>query len=719
MGNIPRFERNVVSQQTVFENPAAIQGQYEQASRAIGQGVDYILNKAQRQQDAADFTSVNEVGMKAQAELNDAMEAFQRQNSSNPDKKYADFDKIVAEKVKGYRDTLKSENAKLMFDKYGINLRQNYQGRMQSWEDETKAFNFAQSVENAAEINNKMAFMDGNLANLDKYVGNAQSTVLAGATVVAPERLDGVRKKTVGGAVKALLMGAGEKNPAQARAALKNENFNKYLDADDIMSMDNHFESLAKKYESDAREAKSRQSTGVLNALKGKMAEGIDVSQEAHDQYKAGVIDGGQLLTVVNAQRKFNTTQANLQAGREKMGLVLNGQAALNPSDKGDMAALDDYYTKTFAPTITDMSPDQQARAVSDFVGQTGVMPITLKSEVQASLMSGTPEQQLKSADFLSNVINDNPRVASQIDAKTLGYAMKLNDLSNAGVPPAEAIKAAQQQSFLGGTPQYAARVEEYNQASGKTGDLKFDPGAFTQWFRNDPGNVPSEMKRQWDALAKQAFVDYGATAENAMKLANAQILKTWSVTNIGRGGEGQWMQYAPEAYYGGGTDWIQKQLTDDLAEAGVLKTKDPGRLGVDNANERGAHRREVEEFMKTAYLVPVPNNLSKSGNPTYYVYRETDGVQNVVLATNPKTGIEEAIIFEPDYNNTSEGKRIKRDAEKARERANAKADEAYQRLLNTRRGKAYQDENPDVSLPTSPFPAGNMPDENATRLGV
>lgn len=715
MGNIPQFNRQFQPSQTMFANPQSAAAMGDAISDAGAFATNAILRKQAKIKQADDFTAVNNAGLKLQDELNTEWEGFSKKNQANPRDKHKEFDILVSDRVKKYRDTLPSEDAKFMFDRYGANLRENYQSRGQEWERTTQVSNFAQRVEDSAQLNNRMAVLDGNLENVDKYLAQAQSTALAGSFITGPAKAEHLAKTNARGAVKSLLMGAAEKNPDAARAALKDEKFNKWLEADDLVTLDNTFTRMKEKQENDLREEKARVSLGNVNSLKAKIVDGNDVEDEAHELFKKGEIDGGQLMTVINAQHKFQKESNDRAAGRQKMDLVQKGQATLNPSEKKDLDAFDDYYKTTFLPTTEGMDEGQKARAVVGMISDFGVVPPTLKSDLQAQIMTGSPEQQAQSSSLISNVVLNNPRAATQFDDQTLSYAMKMSDLSAAGVPLSQAVESAQK-TFVSGTPEYQARIKDYqSQTTGAKPAIKFDAGAFTQYMRNDPSEVPFEMKRQWESLAKYYYVDQGNSSGNAMNLANAAIQKTWAITTIGKDGAPRWMQYAPESYYTqGGSEWIQKQLVSDLHDMGVLKTKDVGKVGDPRA--KGAHRREVEEFMKSAYLVPVPDNLNAQGKPQYYIYREEAGVQNIVVGTNPKTGKAEALVFSPDYNQTPDGKRITNDLKKAQERADAKAGKAFESFQAQRREKALKEQGiqfQDRALFPSPT------DPNATGQGA
>lgn len=720
MGNIPEFHRQFQPTQTIFADP----NQAAEMGRGISKlgqfAANAVLEKAAKIKQADDFTAVNDTGLKLQDELNTEWEGFSKRNQGNPKDKHKEFDVLVNERVKKYRDTLPSEEAKFMFDKYGANLRENYQAKGQAWEHATQVQNFAQRVEDSAQLNNRMALLDGDPANLDKYLAQAQSTALAGSFITGASKAEHLAKTNARGAVKSLLMGAAEKDPANAAKLLKDEKFNKWLEADDLVTLDNTFSRMQEKKENDVREEKARASLGNVNMLKGKIVDGVDVEDEAHELFKKGEIDGGQLFTIVNAQRKFQKEANDKAAGRQKMELVQKGQATINPADKKDLNAFDDYYKTTFLPTTEGMDEGQKLRATVGMIGDFGVVPPSLKTDLQSQILTGSPDQQAKSSAIISNIVTSNPRAATQFDDQTLSYAMKMNDLSGAGVPLSEAVKAAQNSAYASGTPEYQARLKDYqSQTTGAKPAIKFDSGDFTQYTRNDPSEVPFEMKRQWESLSKYYYVDQGQSADSAMKLANAAIQKTWAITNIGMGGKERWMQYAPESYYSQGNsffggEWIEKQLLSDLHEMGVIKAS-PNASGAD-ARGRGKYARETEEFMKSAYLVPVPDNLNAQGKPQYYIYREESGVQNIVVGTNPKTGKAEALVFAPDYSQTPDGKRLTADAKKAAERADAKAGKAFEAFQAQRREKVLKDKG--VQFQDRPLlPTPNDP--NATGFGA
>ncbi|MDN8688401.1 hypothetical protein Q0L85_13645, partial [Staphylococcus aureus] len=95
----------------------------------------------------------------------------------------------------------------------------------------------------------------------------------------------------------------------------------------------------------------------------------------------------------------------------------------------------------------------------------------------------------------------------------------------------------------------------------------------FYPWYKpfsspsvSKPGTQNGAYLRDYQTLYDANFAETGGDAELAKKMTNAQIKRTWAVSNIN--GSEEVMRYAPEAVYGinesGAGNWIAGQWEEE-----------------------------------------------------------------------------------------------------------------------------------------------------------
>ena len=274
--------------------------------------------------------------------------------------------------------------------------------------------------------------------------------------------------------------------------------------------------------------------------------------------------------------------------------------------------------------------------AVENFISKTNYIPSQVKNVWSSQLTAGTPEQKIKAAQTISDLIDSNPRLQSQLNSDDIAYASSLKSRLDTGLSPKQIIEF---------TDSELAKIQPLD----KQGKLKlFNDSAFTKkrdneyksltndlvdrgWFKAD-AEISGDIKASFDVLVKDAFTNNKATTpEGAIEYAKQQIKNTWKATSVGKP---KVMKYAPETFFQGDTDWISKQLDSTIAQHVLV-------ADVKNAGENYE-------------LVPIPNAI-RNGKPSYFI---TDN-QGTGLLLNAQN---QPVVFTPDFTKTTDYKKMQDD---------------------------------------------------------
>lgn len=326
---------------------------------------------------------------------------------------------------------------------------------------------------------------------------------------------------------------------------------------------------------------------------------------------------------------KIKQASENIQKQNNEayIGGVLRGEAILDPTSKDSLRAADDFWENNIAPKLSGLSSSEAIAHTVEFTSKTGIIPSSLKTNLVAQVMNGSPITKAVGADMVNAIAEGNPSVLWQIPDSVRGMSKAISDNINSGMDPEAAVESAQMGIFKRDDPEYKERAVRF-----KDEKSTFSPGSFTSVFRDDPEEIPAAMQADWETLNRKYYMDNGVNIDSSKKLADERIKATWKITKAD--GKPRWMKYAPEALYGNeqiGSDWIGAQLQADIASL---------------PNDTGEPPNVI--------LSVDPSSIRRP-DPHYLMFeQDADGVLKPFLKPNGKQA-----IFKPDYKSSPEYKKL------------------------------------------------------------
>ena len=312
--------------------------------------------------------------------------------------------------------------------------------------------------------------------------------------------------------------------------------------------------------------------------------------------------------------QKINEKAVEDQGYIHRIDAALAGEAPLSPSSSDDRKAADTYYEKILAPQLT--QEDGIERAVK-FSTDLGIVPKKFKDQLTGHLNNGSNQGQIGAAQIIDGIAGQDSSAARSFTNKDISRARHIAGNINAGMTSEEAIKAADER--MQADKGLLRRREDSLADAG----IEFSPP--TEFFRDDPNEVPDEMALDFDRLLNTFAVELGHSPEEAEAMANKRIEALWHVSNVN--GDPEYMKNSPEKLFnprGVDPKWIRKQLVSEMEQLG---------LG--------------ESFTRI-----IPNHLANPDTMEYFVMEEIDGVEVQALDSNG-----DPITWYPDYKTYTEGK--------------------------------------------------------------
>ena len=257
----------------------------------------------------------------------------------------------------------------------------------------------------------------------------------------------------------------------------------------------------------------------------------------------------------------------------------------LDPKDKDIRAGIDATF-QTATKGVQPGSPEWINRA-ADIGAKTGVTPDSVISWSRTQLVGGDPKAAASAAQAIQRVQDANPRgTPFALDDKDKTMARLVNDAVAAGTDPIVAVENARRVTALPDAD--VKRLDEvYKQKQvGQKAEndlkteLKGDP-TFRPHIWNSIPDVPPQMVGQFEQLRQTYFKLTDGNADQAAKLAAADLKQTWGLTQVN--GAKEIMQFAPEAMHPGlTTDAVRTDMetsakghTDDPTKVRLIATPD------------------------------------------------------------------------------------------------------------------------------------------------
>ncbi|MEM8013027.1 hypothetical protein Q4R53_12250 [Morganella morganii] len=266
---------------------------------------------------------------------------------------------------------------------------------------------------------------------------------------------------------------------------------------------------------------------------------------------------------------KFDAFDKEWEAkqGVEMVTNAVNRGVPLDPNNKSNKAAADNFYTTNFSNL--DLRDENQVAGVIKLVGSTGIMPTQLLSNLNAAAVTQDPKVVLPAADLVSRLYETNPTAITGLSNEKQSFYLNVRQYKNAGVNDDDAVKMAfnsvynqtdtmkMQLAAEKATPVYK---KERTKAAESFVDARtsiFGPSATDK----NPGSVA--FLNDYEALYDINFDKSGGNAETAKKTTDQQITNSWSISEVN--GQAQLMKYAPESLYPGGpAGWQVRQWEEE-----------------------------------------------------------------------------------------------------------------------------------------------------------
>ena len=236
---------------------------------------------------------------------------------------------------------------------------------------------------------------------------------------------------------------------------------------------------------------------------------------------------------------------------------AFEGRVALDARNRDDKEAVDVFWKK-FKTTL-EGTPQEQLNQTTDFIARVGVFPTPVLNTVNASLQNGSVNEKVTAADLIEQVAEKNLTATIQVRDTDRARARAIVENIEAGLSPENAVNYAENSVFNKDTIEYKQRITRFKDES-----RSFNESDFTEFFRDDPDEVPAGMEADYNRLNRVFYLDEGVSASSAQILANEAVKKQWKPTRVD--GTNRWMKFAPEAVYDNGTDpeWMSEQFDED-----------------------------------------------------------------------------------------------------------------------------------------------------------
>jgi len=305
-----------------------------------------------------------------------------------------------------------------------------------------------------------------------------------------------------------------------------------------------------------------------------------------------------------------------------------------------------------------------------------------LVSEISGRLTVGTPEQKVKAAQIIGDLITENPRLVSAFPASTQAMATVINNSIEAGVSSQKAVEFAEKDIKENKSFDRSRREQTYNLDSSKKVReervQKVSSELADQGMFSFDAQVPDAVIGQHEFLTKEYYMNEGLSMEAASAQATKIIKSQWGVTEIG--GKKRLQKYSPEAVYsvpGVSNKWIRDQAVETVRSTGLFPE---------------ASSKEVN---KNIELHPDPDSIY-SGKPSYLV---TTVVNEYGLRDIVRDEKNQPVRFTPDFSKTDHYKK----SVAARDALSITPEEFAQRIYKSRKN--------ETASPSTPYFKGQFND--------
>ena len=332
-------------------------------------------------------------------------------------------------------------------------------------------------------------------------------------------------------------------------------------------------------------QAEERQKADLVREIKTGQISGEEAYEKIDQFFKDGLIKNENELIMYEGFVISKTKSAlKVENDISNVNKVLQGE---RPSEPLDQKAVDTYYE-----SIQSGLPETpEARSVyqAQVVQSTRYVPSMLKTELRNDLISGNPEKVLAATDTMDRILNI-AGMSEEFTAQELAFADQV--IFNMDYMDADkAIQMARTNTDQANTALVDARTKAikdnkkvFEDAYSNEVDDAFM--GFREDFQNNP-DAAAQMTSDYGRLV-ETYYKAGSSIESAKSRAISALQTNWTKSEFGL------MKYAPEQFYGKGTDKYLKKDIYDLVkpvydDRGVTFTEDDIFLKSDDETARQA----------------------------------------------------------------------------------------------------------------------------------
>lgn len=248
---IPTLPERIISQPYVSKGDAEF-------AQSIGSTVQQIAQLGAFLKQAKDTTDVTNANTEFQLQTSEDWNEFQ--NTANPETMREDWNKLYKKRQDEFLKGKKiSNSAKETLKSTFTQYQAKFQDKVFAKQTELQKLSYANSIEKASQTNNLLAYRTGqdlDLSSLDQIEKNIGANVIAGASIVNPDKLEEMARTQVQGAYVNFIKGTTQTDLDFAKKLVEDEEIqNKLGDVETIDMMRNYIrqvENRQKQLEEDA-----------------------------------------------------------------------------------------------------------------------------------------------------------------------------------------------------------------------------------------------------------------------------------------------------------------------------------------------------------------------------------------------------------------------------------------------------------------------------------
>jgi hypothetical protein len=571
MATIERYTKGIVKDRAVADltDPSAID-KAGSTARGIADATATGAAILDKFVEAQEVVAVNEAIIKNKKQKMEFLDAKRQENMADPLNFHKRIEPDLAKIDAEMEAALPTGRAKSAFKErtQQINLAA-YDDNFQ-WAKSRQVEMFAESVDTSTQELGVMAYRAGERGgSIDDILRDAEATAVAGSTIVAPEKVEGMSRKIKQTVVENYINAVAERNPHQAKKILASGKYDGVLDGAYLRGQNIYADNKIKQLQAEQDRAKLTQ----------------------------------QLLDVANSQ------------------------AIADPGNKDHRDAINQSFIQSGLAAAFSQGDQAASQGLLDIYQKTSIIPDAAQSTLRGYMMNGTTEQKATAYTLIGKMQETNPAALAGpggFAEKEIKEASIYNQLIRSGADPDFALTSIAESNNPLTADVRQMRQEQLSGMKDKQKTLRDlavsqvneRQGQSASWFNFIGSGVPDLMEgaasdsimSKYETIFDQEFMRTGS--QESAAAAAASVLDRYAGTTKVRG-KAEIMEFPPEKYYGApgltleeNSEWIKGELEQSI------KQVDP-KISVDDV-----------------FLVPAPEsrNLVDNGKkPKYYVWRKVN----------------------------------------------------------------------------------------------